>query len=73
VTAESLKPQIEKIDSMIAADVARNPIGSVTVGIVSGKQLIWTKSYGDGDMEKKIPATPIRCTASDRSPKCSPR
>jgi CubicO group peptidase (beta-lactamase class C family) len=56
VTAESLKPQIEKIDSMIAADVARNPIGSVTVGIVSGKQLIWTKSYGDADMEKKIPA-----------------
>jgi len=56
VTAESVKPQIEKIDSMIAADVARNPIGSVTVGIVSGKQLIWTKSYGDADMEKKIPA-----------------
>jgi D-alanyl-D-alanine carboxypeptidase len=56
MTAESLKPQIEKIDSMIVADVARNPIGSVTVGIVSGKQLIWTKSYGDGDKEKKIPA-----------------
>jgi D-alanyl-D-alanine carboxypeptidase len=56
VTAESLKPQIEKIDSMIAADVARNPIGSVNVGIVSGKQLIWTKSYDDADMEKKIPA-----------------
>jgi hypothetical protein len=35
--------QIKKIDSMIAADVARNPIGSVNVGIVSGKQLIWTK------------------------------
>jgi CubicO group peptidase (beta-lactamase class C family) len=56
VTAESIKPKIEKIDSMIAADVARNPIGSVTVGIVSAKQLIWTKSYGDADMEKKIPA-----------------
>jgi len=56
VTAESIKSQIEKIDSTIAADVARNPIGSVTVGIVSGKQLIWTKSYGDADMEKKIPA-----------------
>jgi CubicO group peptidase (beta-lactamase class C family) len=56
VTAESLKPQIEQIDAMIAADVARNPIGSVTAGIVSGKRLIWTKSYGDTDMEKKIPA-----------------
>ena len=56
VTAESVKPQVEKINAMIAADVARNPIGSVTVGLVSGKQLIWTKSYGDADMEKKIPA-----------------
>ena len=56
VTAETLQPQIEKVDAMIAADVARNPIGSVTAGIVSGKQLIWTKSYGDADMEKKIPA-----------------
>jgi D-alanyl-D-alanine carboxypeptidase len=56
MTAESLKPQIEKVDAMIAADFARNPVGSVTAGIVSGKQLIWTKSYGDADMEKKIPA-----------------
>ena len=56
VTAESMKPKLAKIDSMIHAEVARNPIGSVTVGVVSGKQLIWTKSYGDADIEKKIPA-----------------
>ena len=41
---------------MVAATAARNPVGSVTIGIVSGKQLVWSKSYGAADMEKKIPA-----------------
>lgn len=55
-TAESLHRQLAEIDAMAAADLARRPVGSVTVGVVSGKNLIWTKSYGDADMEKKIPA-----------------
>ena len=44
------------VDSMIATNLARRPIGSVTAGVVVGKQLIWNKSYGDADMEKKVPA-----------------
>jgi CubicO group peptidase (beta-lactamase class C family) len=56
VTAESLKPQIAKVDTMTAEELARNLVGSVTIGIVSGKQLVWSKSYGDADREKKIPA-----------------
>jgi len=56
VSAESLKPQIAKIDTMTAEELARNPVGSATIGIVSGKQLIWSKSYGDADREKKTPA-----------------
>ena len=55
-TAESLHSQLLEIDSKIAADFARHPIGSVTSGVVAGKQLIWSKSYGEADMEKKIPA-----------------
>jgi hypothetical protein len=55
-TAESLHAQLAEIDSMIAADFARRPVGSVTAGVVLGKQLIWSKSYGDADMEKKAPA-----------------
>jgi len=55
-TAASLSPKLPQIDSMIAADLARRPVGSVTAGVVSGKQLIWSKSYGDADMEKKIAA-----------------
>ena len=55
-TAESLRSQLVEIDSTIAADLAKHPVGSVTAGVVAGKQLIWSKSYGDADMEKKIPA-----------------
>jgi CubicO group peptidase (beta-lactamase class C family) len=55
-TAESLHSQLTEIDSMIAADLAKHPVGSVTAGVVAGKQLIWSKSYGQADMEKKTPA-----------------
>jgi CubicO group peptidase (beta-lactamase class C family) len=55
-TSASLSPKLPQIDSLIAADLSRRPVGSVTVGVVSGKQLIWLKSYGDADMEKKIAA-----------------
>jgi CubicO group peptidase (beta-lactamase class C family) len=41
---------------MIAADFAKHPTGSATAGVVLGNQLIWTKSYGDADMEKHVPA-----------------
>lgn len=44
------------IDSMVAAEFAKHPTGSVTIGVVSGNQLIWNKSYGNADMEKKLPA-----------------
>jgi D-alanyl-D-alanine carboxypeptidase len=56
VTTESLHSQLMDMDSMIAADLAKRPIGSVTAGVVAGKQLIWSKSYGYADMERKIPA-----------------
>jgi CubicO group peptidase (beta-lactamase class C family) len=55
-TAESLHAQLMEVDSKIAAEFAKHPIGSVTAGVVVGKQLIWSKSYGEADMEKKIPA-----------------
>ena len=55
-TAASLAAQLAEIDSIAAADFAKNPVGSVTIGVVSGNQLIWTKSYGNSDMEKQLPA-----------------
>lgn len=70
-TAETLHPKLMEVDAMIAAELARRPIGSVTAGVVVGKQLIWSKSYGDADMEKRTPGTPIPCTASAPLPRCS--
>lgn len=55
-TAANLQTQLAEIDKMAATDFGRRSIGSLTVGVVSGKELIWTKSYGDADMEKKTPA-----------------
>jgi CubicO group peptidase (beta-lactamase class C family) len=55
-SADSLRGRLPEIESLVAADFARQPIGSVTVGVVSGKDLIWTKSWGQADMEKKIAA-----------------
>lgn len=52
-----LRDAIVKVDSIVSTELAKENIGSVTVGVVSGAQLVWTKSYGMADMEKKIPAT----------------
>jgi hypothetical protein len=55
-TAASLSGQLAQIDAMVAAEFSRKPVDSVTVGVVSGNQFIWTKSYGSTDMEKHLPA-----------------
>jgi CubicO group peptidase (beta-lactamase class C family) len=56
IAAESLRPRLSQIDSQIAAGFARRPVGSVTAGVVTGKELIWSKSYGQADMEQKVAA-----------------
>ncbi len=55
-TAANLRPRLPEIDALIGADFSRRPVGSVTAGVIAGNQLVWSKSYGDADMEKKIPA-----------------
>lgn len=52
-----LAPAIEQIDALVAADYDKDKVGSVTVGIVAGPRLVWTKSYGYADMETKRPAS----------------
>src|SRR5260370_5985043 len=54
--AGSLRPHLPEIDSLISDDLARRPVGSLTAGVVSGKELICVKSYGNAGMGKKIPA-----------------
>src|SRR5215469_419478 len=55
-TAASLGARLAELDSAVAADFAKHSVGSLTIGVVSGDQLIWTKSYGNADMEKHLAA-----------------
>jgi CubicO group peptidase (beta-lactamase class C family) len=43
-------PGLVAVDSLVAAEFARDSIGSITIGIVAGGDLVWTKSYGYADM-----------------------
>lgn len=45
-------------DSIAAAEFAKDSLGSVSVGIVSGARLVWAKSYGFEDRARTRPATP---------------
>jgi CubicO group peptidase (beta-lactamase class C family) len=52
-----LRSAIDQVDVMTAAEFAKDQLGSVTVGVVSPAGLVWTKSYGYADMEKKLSAS----------------
>jgi CubicO group peptidase (beta-lactamase class C family) len=44
--ARRVEPALQGIDSLAAAEFAKDSIGSITVGVVAGGDLVWTKSYG---------------------------
>ena len=52
-----LRQAVKLVDDLAAAEFAKNNFGSITVGVVQGRKLIWTKSYGYADIEKKELAT----------------
>jgi CubicO group peptidase (beta-lactamase class C family) len=41
--------QCPQIDAMVSREFVQSPIGSLTVGVVSGDKLVWTKSYGNAE------------------------
>jgi D-alanyl-D-alanine carboxypeptidase len=45
------------LDAWIAATVASREVPGLSIGIVSGQDLLWAKGYGLADLERKIPAT----------------
>jgi CubicO group peptidase (beta-lactamase class C family) len=49
---------LRQADSIAAAEFARDSLGSITVGIVSGPNLVWSKSYGYADSARTRLATP---------------
>jgi hypothetical protein len=38
--------QLQVVDSLAAAEFAKDSIGSITVGVIAGSALAWTRSYG---------------------------
>lgn len=41
---------LQRVDSMAAAEFAKDSIGSLTIGVVTPEGLVWTKTYGFADM-----------------------
>lgn len=56
-TAAELTGAIAEVDRIFAAEYAKENLASATVGVISGPDLVWTKSYGLADIARKIPAT----------------
>lgn len=52
-----LQEAIGRIEDITALELAKENVGSLTIGVVSGKDLVWTRSFGYADMEQKVMAT----------------
>ena len=48
-----LDAAIASLDATIAADFAKDGVGGLSIGVVSGKRLVWSKHYGYADAEAK--------------------
>lgn len=46
------------VDSIAEAEFAKDRLGSFTVAVVSGRDMVWAKSYGHMDKARTRPATP---------------
>src|SRR5689334_4333979 len=44
---------IETVDSLVSAEFAKDSIGSITVGVIAGSELVWTRSVGFADMKTR--------------------
>ena len=41
------------MDSLVSAEFAKDSIGSITVGVIAGSELVWTRSVGFADMKAR--------------------
>ncbi len=51
--AARIAPAFPGIDSLAAAEFAKDSLGSITVGVIAGAELVWTHSYGFADMKSR--------------------
>lgn len=52
-TQTGLDPLLAALDTSISAAFAKDGIGGLSVGVVSGRQLIWSRHYGFAEVETK--------------------
>jgi hypothetical protein len=62
-TRQELAPGIINVDGLFAAEYKKEHAAGLTVGIVSGRELVWTKSYGLADVANGMQPPLIPCTA----------
>ncbi len=48
----------EKVAALVEAELAKDGIGSISLGIIQGSELVYEAAFGYADMEKEIEATP---------------
>ena len=46
------------LDAWVTTAVAQRDQPGVSIGVVSGDRLVWSRGYGYADIEKKVPASP---------------
>jgi CubicO group peptidase (beta-lactamase class C family) len=56
-TSQELASRIVKVDGLFAAEYKKDHAAGLTVGIVSGRNLVWAKSYGLADVANARAAT----------------
>ena len=44
---------LEAAESLVSAEFAKDSVGSITVGVIAGSQLAWTRSVGFADMKTR--------------------
>lgn len=49
---------LQQVDSIAEAEFRKDSLGSITIGVVSGRDLVWSKSYGYVDRARRQRATP---------------
>lgn len=57
-TAKELRPALAHVNRIFATEHQKYPLVSFTVGVVSGPNLVWARSYGLADIKSHAAATP---------------
>ncbi len=61
----------EKVAALVEAELAKDGIGGISLGIVQGSELVYEAAFGYADMEKKIEA--MACYCEEMRPRPHPR